>query len=164
MEHYALDLAPELLVRWLRHDLRSGHARVLVRAWREYQTDDSDLTQAPLGDEADDVHAVSAIGTLELEPEGRADGWVLTVRVEDTAGPRLPEDEDAPAEPEALDLEAFVEAFPQLESGGAFMWVSVESPAAKRSFEGFLERMVKRHRGGRQVALTRTEPEGTRPA
>jgi hypothetical protein len=162
MEHYALDLAPELLVRWLRQDLPARRVRVEVRAWRDYLADDSDLRRAPLGDEADDVHTVSAVGTLEIEPEGRGDSWVLTIRIEDTAGPRLPEDEDVPDAPEALDLESFVEAFPQLETGGAYMWVSVESPDAKRSFEGFLDRMVKRHGPQRVVTLTSTKPRTAR--
>src|SRR5271165_1210538 len=101
METYPVDLDAGQIVDWLIEEQRRGSLDLDVAANRSYAPEALDSAEAQrLGEEADDVSDVFAIGELEVRPRHTTDGWLLRIRVEDRLGSRLPEDEDAPPEEE----------------------------------------------------------------
>jgi hypothetical protein len=89
----------------------------------------------------EDITEITAVGELEVAPKPPVHGWVLRVRVEDTLGERLSQDEPATEPDEEIDLEAFRESFIASGSGTAFVNVETESPQAWRQFQSFLDNM-----------------------
>jgi len=92
-----------------------------------------------LGDEErEDLFEVDTVATLEIGPAHAGEGWLLTVVVEDEAGPRLP-DKGALAEgEEQISLRAFYNEFIRCGRGVANVFAEAEDKAA----EGRIEQLV----------------------
>jgi len=138
MPSYSVEVPPELIVHWLIGALSAGPLKNAMRATREYVArEDFDLDRAGLSG-SDDIDAVVAVGTLEVEAAPPAGGWTLKVRIEDSLGDRLPEDEPAQDEPEDIDLEEFWVEFIAPGRGIALAELEADSSAARARFERFV--------------------------
>jgi hypothetical protein len=144
MENYPLDIGAYQILRWLRDEQRLGPVPVDVRATRSYVFEEPTKELEDIaGEEADPLDATGAVGILEVTPSLGRDGWVLTIRVEDEIGDRLPEDESAPDEEEEIDLETFNSDFIVPERGTVLVSVDAEDEAAKARFDELLTALLK---------------------
>ena len=149
MEPYPVDLEAEQLVHWLLDEERRHAHDLLVRATRSFQPSALGAGEEErLGDaEREDLSEITEEGLLEVMPRRRPSLWTLRIRVADDIGPRLPEDEPAPATEEEIDLATFYEEFIKADRGLAEVTAEAESPAAKASLTKLLEAILAdRHR------------------
>ena len=133
METYPVDIDPEQVVRWIKaeHDAAPSTFRVLARRVRE-------VRQIPvrrethLGDqEREDLSEVSTTATLEIAPAHVGDGWLLSVVVEDEAGPRVADTDTGEHEEQPIDFGTFYNEFIRPGRGLANVFAEVEGAAAK---------------------------------
>jgi hypothetical protein len=153
METFAVDLAPNQVVRWLLDEGRLHAFDLLVSATRSYQVNVlSPEDRAGFNeDEKEDLSEVSEIGILEVRPRDNPHRWRLRVRVADDIGPRVPEDEPFPEGEEEIDLPTFYEEFIRDNRGIAEVSAEVEGPAAKGSLNRILTAMLTdRHKAGKR--------------
>lgn len=132
MESYPVDIDPDQVVRWLMAERGTGSGfRVLAR--RSTEARDIPLrSEFGLGDgEREDLSEVATIVTLEIAPPHASDGWLLTVVVEDEAGPRMQDDEEEVDPDQEMDLDAFYNEFTRLGRGSANVIVEVAGPEAR---------------------------------
>ncbi len=93
MRTYPLDIDPGQVVRWIIEEHRAAPSRFRIVARRASEVRDIPASRKlRFGDEErEDLSEVDTIATLEIAPAHASEGWLLTVEVEDEAGPRLPE-------------------------------------------------------------------------
>lgn len=138
MAEYTVDVAAEDIVRWLKLRSRSPGPGYDVRATREHVAEDgSSLERAGIAEDEDLVPVV-ALGSLEVEPAGGAEGWTLYVRVEDPLGARSLEEEEIALGAADIDLDAFEAEFLTPRQGEVYVWAAAESDEAKARLERFL--------------------------
>jgi len=145
MQPYPVDIDPEQIVRWVvaEHEVAPSTLKTLARRTTE-------LREIParreflLGDEErEDLSEVATIATLEIAPAHAADGWRLTVVVEDEVGPRIPQEEQ-------IDLGTFYKQFIRSGRGSASVTAEVENAAAEARIARLLEAIERnRHSPGR---------------
>jgi len=145
MQPYPVDIDPEQIVRWVvaEHEVAPSTLKTLARRTTE-------LREIParreflLGDEErEDLSEVATIATLEIAPAHAADGWRLTVVVEDEVGPRIPQEEQ-------IDLGTFYKQFIRSGRGSASVTAEVENAAAEARITRLLEAIERnRHSPGR---------------
>lgn len=128
MESYPVDLDPAQIVRWLLAEQTAGSLRLQLNARRSTEVREIlEQQELHLGDEErDDLSEIATIGTLEITPQHRSEGWRLTIVVEDEAGPRLVE--PGPAGEQSIDLSMFYHDFLRPGRGTASIMAEVESP------------------------------------
>jgi hypothetical protein len=147
MREYPVDIPADVLVPWLRQDMELGLLQFAVRATREYLVEDAPSEQRTNGLDLSEMAVATVVGTLEMEPPGMEEPWVLQVQVQDSlTGDRLPDDEVMIDEPEEVDLTDFESQFLTPDGPPARVTVAVETAAAKQDFDRFLRRLVERHR------------------
>jgi hypothetical protein len=149
---YPVDIAAEQVVRWLLEEQRSGYLPVEVRANRQYVIEPLERPEDVRLDKEDDADLgdVLAVGILEVFPPPGRNGWVLSIRMEDPLGPRMPDDESVPEGEEEIDLETFEADF--ISSGRATedMTLDAETAEARAHFEAlFADLLRDRHAAGR---------------
>lgn len=90
MQSYPVNTDPEQIVRWVIAECEVAPSTLKTLARRT-----SEVREIPvrrefhLGDEErEELSEVATVATLEIAPTHAADGWVLTVAVEDEVGPR----------------------------------------------------------------------------
>jgi hypothetical protein len=133
MRTYPLDIDPMQVVRWIMAEQQAAPSRFRIIARRTSEVRDIPVRkELHLGDEEREVLSeVDTIATLEIAPPHAADGWLLTVEVEDEAGPRLPE-RGPPAEgEEPIDLRRFYDEFIRPGRGIANVVAEVENDTAE---------------------------------
>jgi len=89
METYPVELDPEQIVRWLMAEQKAAPSAFRITARRTTEARDVPARrELHLGDEErEDLREIATIATLEIAPIHASDGWLLTVAVEDEAGP-----------------------------------------------------------------------------
>lgn len=153
METYPMDLDAQQIVRWLIEEQRRGTLGLNAVATRSYAVELANSQLERLGEDAEDLSDVLAIGLLELRSPAAQDGWVLRIRVEDRLGPRLPEDGDAPEGEEEIDLETFEAEFTKPERGTAEVSLDAEDAHAKAKFSRIFNRILKdKHHAAQGIA------------
>lgn len=152
MPDYEIDIAGDQIVHWLKEELKAERPRVRFRATREFLADeDPDLEleyqSAGLGSD-EDTSSLMTVGVLEITPTDSADGWTLSVSIEDVVGPHVPEDDSVSAYPEEIDLDDFQQQFANSDSGTETVTLSANTDEAKRHFDGLFVDLVRdRHKG-----------------
>jgi len=133
MRPYPLDIAPEQVVRWIMAEQQAAPSRFRIVARRA-----AELREIParrefrLGDEErEDLTEVDTVATLEIAPAHASEGWLLTVEVEDEAGPRLPEKGALSEAEQPIDLRTFYDEFIRTGRGVANVSAEVEDEAAE---------------------------------
>jgi hypothetical protein len=133
MRTYPLDIDPGQVVRWIMAEYRAAPSRFRIVARRASEVRDIPARrELHLGDEErEDLSEVDTIATLEIAPAHDSEGWLLTVEVEDEAGPRLPES-GLPVEGEQpIDLRRFYDDFIRPGRGIANVVAAVEDDAGE---------------------------------
>jgi hypothetical protein len=144
METYPADIDPEQLVRWVRAERRAVR-RSAVSAIARRTTNVREIPmrrEVHLGDqEREDLSEIATVGALEIAPVEPGKGWLLTVLIEDEAGPRAPDDNAAPEGEEEIDLDAFYDEFIRPGRGNAYVVAEVQNAAAKGRVTRLLNRI-----------------------
>lgn len=132
MQTYPVDIDPEQVVRWVMAERQAAPSTFTALARRTME-----VRQIPgrrelhLGDEErEDLSEIATIATLEIAPVHARDGWLLTVVVEDEAGPRILNKGAAVEGEEEIDLGAFYDQFIRPQRGTANVVAMVEDAAA----------------------------------
>jgi len=133
MRPYPLDIAPEQVVRWIMAEQQAAPTRFRIVARRGAQVREIPARREfRLGDEErEDLTEVDTVATLEIAPAHAGEGWILTVEVEDEAGPRLPEKGALVEAEQPIDLHTFYEEFIRPGRGIANVVAEVEDEAAE---------------------------------
>jgi hypothetical protein len=147
MRSYPIDIDPGQLVRWIVEEQAAAPTRFRTSAWRG-----AEVRKIParkelhLGDEErEDLSEVDTVAALEIAPQHASDGWLLTVVVEDEAGPRLPDKRPLAAGKEQVDLRTFYNEFIRPGRGIA----NVEVEAADEAAEARIAQLISSVEGGR---------------
>lgn len=155
MRTYPLDIDPGQVVRWLMAEQEASPSRFRILARRAAELRDIPVRSAlHLGDEErETLSEVDTIATLELAPAHAGEGWLLTIEVEDEAGPRLP-DKGAPSAVEGgIDLRIFFDEFIRPGRGIATVEAAVEDDAAEARLNELVDSIERdRHGPGAQQA------------
>ena len=149
METYPVDLDPEQIVRWLMVEQQAAPSTFRITARRTTEVRDVPARrELHMGDEErEDLSEIATIATLEIAPIHASDGWLLTVAVEDEAGPPVAEGE------EKIDLATFYSKFIRPGRGISNVVAEVENAQAKARMTRLLH-AIDRNRhvpAGRQV-------------
>jgi hypothetical protein len=156
METYPADVDPDQLVRWVMAERRAAQ-RPAVSAIARRTTEAREIPvrrEIHLGDqEREELSEIATVGTLEIAPVGPGKGWLLTVLIEDEAGPRALDDNAAPEGEEEVDLDAFYDEFIRPGRGNAYVVAEVENAAAKGRVTRLLNRIERNlHRSENSAA------------
>lgn len=133
MQTIPVDIDPEQVVRWVRaeHEVVPSAFRITARCTSEVR-EIPVRKETHLGDEdREDLSEVATIATLEIAPVHASEGWLLTVVVEDEAGPRIPEKDTDEEREQAIDPATFYRKFIRPGRGIASVVAEVEDPAAE---------------------------------
>jgi hypothetical protein len=140
MQTYPVDIDPEQVVRWVMAEHRAAPSTLRTLAWRSVEQRKIPVRREfHLGDEErEDLSEVATIATLEIAPVHANDGWLLTVTVEDEAGPRIPEWGAAVEGEQKIDLGTFYREFIRPGRGMASVVAGVEGPEAEAHMANLL--------------------------
>jgi hypothetical protein len=156
MQTYPVDIDPEQVVRWVRaeHEAAPSTFRITARRTREVR-EIPIQKETHLGDEErEDLSEVATIATLEIAPRHASDGWLLTIVVEDEAGPRVPDQEAATEGEQQIDLGTFYNEFIRPGRGSANVIAEVEGPGAKARVTRLLNAIETNRHGANRGAFS----------
>lgn len=133
MRTYPLDIDPGQVVRWIIEEHRAAPSRFRIAAWRGSEVQDIPARgELHLDDEErEDLSEVDTIATLEIAPAHASEGWLLTVEVEDEAGPRLLDKGPLVEGEGEIDLGRFYDEFIRPGRGIANVFAAVDNDAAE---------------------------------
>jgi hypothetical protein len=156
MPSYPLDVDPQQVVRWIMDEQRAAPSRFRILARRAAELRDIPARrELHLGDEErEDLSEVDTVATLEIGPAHAGEGWLLTVVVEDEAGPRLPGKGALAEGEEQIGLHAFYNEFIRSGRGVANVFAEAQDKVA----EACIERLVS------SIEKNRHDPDGDRSA
>lgn len=157
MRTYPLDIDPGQVVRWLIEEVRAAPSSFRIAGWRASEERDIPARkELHLGDvEREEMSEVDTIATLEIGPAHVSEGWLLTVEVEDEAGPRL-SGKGPLAEGEGqIGLHRFYDEFIRPGRGIASVFAAVEDDAAEARLNRLISNIEQnRHGPGRTSGRT----------
>jgi hypothetical protein len=147
MRTYPVDIDPGQLVRWIIEENKTAPTRFRTLARRAAEVREIPTRRdLHLGDEErEDLSEVDTVATLEIAPAHASQGWLLTIVVEDEAGPRLPDKRPLVAGEEQIDLHTFYNEFIRSGRGVA----NVEAEVADDAAEVHVEQLVASIEGNR---------------
>jgi len=133
MEAYPVDIDPGQVVRWVKAECKAAPSSLRVTARRSREVREIPVRrETHLGDEErQDLTEVDTIATLEIAPPHTGEGWLLSVVVEDEAGPRISEGGESGETEQAIDLGTFERDFIRAGRGIANVFAEVQNDAAK---------------------------------
>jgi hypothetical protein len=153
MPSYPVDIDPEQVVRWIRAEIKAKPSPLMVTARRSIDVKEIPLRkEIHLGDEErEDFSEIATIATLEIAPAHASDGWLLTVEVENEAGPHISDTGTAVETEQGIDLNAFHREL--VRSGGtANVTADVESPEGQARVADLLDRIERNYHGSGTLA------------
>ena len=141
MQTYPIDIEPEQIVRLVIAELGASPSKFKMIARRSTEARELPTRKEfRLGDEElDNLSETTTVATLQVAPAHPSDGWLLTVVVEDEAGPRMPDEAETTEEEREIAVDVFYDEFLRLGRGSANAFAEVESPAAKARLTRLLE-------------------------
>jgi len=133
MEIYPVDIDPEQVVRWVKAECDAAPSSLKVTARRSREVREIPVrSETHLGDEErQDLTEIETIATLEITPPHAGEGWLLSVVVEDEAGPRLSEGGESGETEQQIDLGTFQKEFIRPGRGIAYVVAETENESAK---------------------------------
>jgi hypothetical protein len=133
METYPVDIDPEQIVRWIKAEREAAPTTFRIAARRTREVREIPLGRSTrLGDEErEDLSEVATVATLEIAPWHAGEGWLLTVIVEDEAGPRLANTGAASDDEQQIELGTFYKEFIRSGRGNATVIAEVADGRAK---------------------------------
>ena len=149
MRSYPIDVDPQQVVRWVMKEHEAAPGRFRISARRAAEVRDIPVRQnLHLGDaEREDLTEVDTIATLEIAPAHASDGWVLTVVVDDEAGPRLPDKRPLVEGQEQIDVRTFYNEFIRPGRGLANVEAEAEDVAAEARIEQLISSIEENRHG-----------------
>jgi hypothetical protein len=154
-ETYPLDIDPEQTVRWLRAEQEAAPSALRVTARRKSEVREIPVKrETHLGDaERQDLSEVATVATLEIAPAHAADGWLVTITVEDELGPHLLDEGRASEGEQAIDLGTFYSEYIRRGRGSATVSAEVENFAAKARLDYLIKAIeTNRHEKLRNIS------------
>ncbi len=148
MHSYQIDLEAEQIVRWIMAESRLAPSEFRITARRAIEPRALPTRkELRLGDEErDDLSESVTTGTLEIAPAHAAEGWRLTITVEDELGPRRLGKSGAAQERE-IDIDAFYASFIRQGRGVAGAVAEVEDAESEQRLIRLLEDMETNRHG-----------------
>lgn len=149
MQTYSLDIDPEQLVFWTRAELarRPSSLRTYATCGREVRRFDRNSEYARADGEDEDIHEIATVATLEISPGSSADGWSISILVEDEPGESLAEEGNELLDAE-IDLDTFHDLFLKPDRGIVYVTATVDNEAAQSRAVQFLSNVLNdRHNG-----------------
>lgn len=133
METYPVDIDAGQVARWAKDELELKPSTLRILARRSREVRDIPLRQElHLGDEErEDLTEVGTIATLEIAPIHMSEGWVLSVIIEDEAGPRVSLGGEAGTAEQRIDPGTFYHDFIRPGRGILNVFAAVENDTAK---------------------------------
>jgi len=133
MESYPVDIDPGQVVRWVKAECEAAPSRLRVTARRSRETREIPLrSETHFGDEErQDLTEIDTVATLEIAPAHAGEGWLLSVVVEDEAGPRVSDGGESGEVEQRIDLGTFQKEFFRPDRGVANVFAEVENDSAK---------------------------------
>lgn len=133
METYPVDIDPGQVVRWVKAECEAAPQSLRVTAMRSQETREIPLRrEAHLGDEErQDLTEVDTVATLEISPLHASEGWLLSVVVEDEAGPRISNGGNTGEIEQRIDIGTFQKEFIRPGRGIANVLAEIENDAAR---------------------------------
>lgn len=162
MQTYPVDIDAVQVVRWMLAESQAAPSRFRILVRRAFEAHELPARkELRLGDEErDDLSEVDTIATLEIAPGHAGDGWLLTVEVEDEAGPRLPQSGRPVEGDEQIDLGGFYREFIASGRGVANVIAQVEDDAAEARLDALLGNIEKNRHGPARVRGARNRRTG----
>jgi hypothetical protein len=140
MRTYPVDVDAGQLVRWIMAEQEAVPAR--FRTLASYEAEVREIParrELHLGEEErEDLLEVDTVATLQIAPQHASDGWLLTVVVEDEAGPHLLDRRPLAASGQPIDLHTFYREFIRPGRGVA----NVEAEAADEAAEARVAQLI----------------------
>lgn len=133
METYLVDIDPQQIVRWVKTECDAAPSIFKITASRRMEVREIPVRrETHFGDqEREDLTEIATIATLEIAPVNAGDGWLLSVVVEDEAGPRVSDGETGGEGGQQIDLGTFYNEFIRTGRGIANVTAQVESPVGR---------------------------------
>ncbi len=159
MQTYPIDTEPEQIVDWIMAELPEAPAEFKVSARRAIETRELPTRrELRLGEvERDDLTEVATIGTLQIAPAHAAEGWLITIVVEDEFGPRVLDESEGGEEEQEIGVDAFHDLFIRPRRGSASASAEVDNPDAEEHLSRLLKDIeLDRHGASRATAPRRT--------
>lgn len=149
METYPVDIDAGQVARWVKDELAVAPLTLRFSARRSREVRDIPLRQElHLGDEErENLTEVDTIATLEIAPLHASEGWLLSVVVEDEAGPRVSPGGEAGTE-QRIDPGTFYHDFIRPARGIASVFAAVENDAAKDHVNRLISAIESNRHGG----------------
>lgn len=149
MERFPVDIDAEQIVRWIVAEQAATPAPFKTMARRMIEVREiPERREFHLGDEErEELSEVATIAILEIAP-AHADGWLLTVTVEDEVGPRVSGEEAVAETEQQIDLGTFYSTFIRPGRGTANAVAEVDSPSARRSLTRLLNTIERNQHAG----------------
>jgi hypothetical protein len=133
METFPVDVDPLQVVRWVRAERDIAPEAFIITATRTLEVREGSPGDPALLDDEDreDISEVATTSTLEIAPVHAADGWRLTIVVENEAAPHIPDRAEAVEPEQSIDLSAFCSELVRPGSGTTTVFAHAEDAAAK---------------------------------
>lgn len=141
MESFPVDIDAKQIVRWIMAEQAAAPTtfKTIARRATEFR-EIPERREFHLGDEErQELSEVATIATLEIAPAHAAEGWLLTVTVEDEIGPRIAGEETAVETEKQIDLGTFYRAFIRPERGIANVVAEVDGPSGRSHIARLLD-------------------------
>jgi hypothetical protein len=134
METYPVDIDAGQVVRWVKAECEVMPSAFKISARRKREAREIPLrAETHFGDEErEDLTEIATIATLEIAPVHASDGWLLSVVVEDEAGPRISNGDTGDETERQIDLGTFYKEFIRPGRGNATVTAEVADPAARQ--------------------------------
>jgi hypothetical protein len=152
MESFPLDIDAGQIVRWIMAEQAAMPSTFKTSARRVTEVREIPARQEyHLGDEErEELSEVATVATLEIGPRHGAEGWLLTITVEDEIGPGVLSEDVAPESEQQIDLGTFYSTFIRPERGTASVIAEVDGPAGRANVTRLLDAIERnRHAGQR---------------
>jgi hypothetical protein len=159
MQTYPIDIEPEQIVDWIMVETQEAPAEFKVSARRAIETRELPARrELRLGEvERDDLTEVATIGTLQIAPAHAAEGWLITIVVEDEFGPRVLDESEGGEEEQEIGVDAFYDLFIRPRRGSASASAEVDNPDAEEHLSRLLKDIeLDRHGASRATSPRRT--------
>ena len=155
METYPVDIDPGQVTRWLKAECEITPSAFKISARRKREAREIPLrAETHLGDEErEDLTEIATIATLDIAPVHASDGWLLSVVVEDEAGPRISNGGTGDETEQQIDLGTFFKEFIKPGRGNATVTAEVADSSAKQHLTRLIQAIeTNRHGTVREAA------------
>jgi len=147
MESFPVDIDAAQIVRWIMAEQAAAPSTFKTTARRTAEVREIPARREyHLGDEErEELSEVATVATLEIAPRHAAEGWLLTVTVEDEIGPRVAGEEAAAEMEQQIDIGTFYSTFMRPGRGTASVVAEVDGPSARDHVTRLLD-LIERNR------------------